>query len=156
MQNIETLTMEEMNTLIEHGFWVMKPCSNKIQQHFENELEYVLRDKSIGIHFNINREIPSNATDEQIRESSAYLNNDSKKQSRKMVKQFVDNMQIGDKIIIARGKEQSLYICDITSSHYFQDSEVTSFKIRRRINNIKKIPEEFERKSLVQTLRYYE
>ena len=56
----------------------MKPCPNKIQQDFENELEYVLRDKSIGIHFNINREIPSNATDEQIRESSAYLNNVSK------------------------------------------------------------------------------
>ena len=149
--------MEELNTLLSQGYWVMKPCSNKIQEHYDNELEYVLRDNSIGIHFNIMSPIPFNATDEQIRQSSpAYLNDNSKKQSRKMVKQFIDGMNIGDKLIIAKGKNQSLYICDITSSHYFQDSEVTSFKTRRRISNIRRVPEEFERRNLVQTLCYYE
>ena len=60
-----------------------------------------------------------------------------------MVKQFIDSMQIGDTIIIARGKRTKfVYMCDITSSHYFQDSEVTSFKIRRRINNIRRVPED--------------
>ena len=156
MEHFPMITMEELSTLLNQGYWVIKPCPNKKEEDYDNELEYVLRDKSIGIHFQINSALPINVTDEQIRQSSPLLINDSKKPSRKMVKQFIDGMNIGDKLIIGRGAKQSLFICDITSSHYFQDSETTEFKTRRRISNIRRIPEEFERKKLVSTLCYYQ
>ena len=74
-RDIPMITMEELSTLLSQGYFVMKPCGNKIQQDYDNELEYVLKDKSIGIHFRINTPLPFNVTDEQIRHSSPTLLN---------------------------------------------------------------------------------
>ena len=156
MEHFPMITMEELSTLLNQGYWVIKPCPNKKEEDYDNELEYVLRDKSIGIHFQINTALPINVTDEQIRQSSPLLINDSKKPSRKMVKQFIDEMNIGDKLIIGKGATKSLYICDIEGPHYFDDSEESTCKIRRRIRNIRRLPEEFQRTYFVSTLRYYE
>ena len=154
MEHFPMITMEELSTLLSEGYFVMKPCKNN--KNFENEHEYVLRTESIGIDYQINTPLPFNVTDEQIRHSSPYLDNDRKQRSRKMVKQFIDEMNIGDKLIIGKGATKSLYICDIEGPHYFGDSEESTCKIRRRIGNIRRLPEEFQRTYFVSTLRYYE
>lgn len=150
---IPVMTMDEMNLFISQGYWVIKAHSNN--EGFERELNYVIRDKSIGICFGINSSLKENSTDDDIRQSSTYLNQPKKESSRKMVKQFISDVRIGDKVIIGRGATQSLFVCKIASTPYFEQNEHNSYKTRRRITHIQKVPEEFERAYLQQTIRYY-
>ncbi len=150
---IPVMTMDEMNLFISQGYWVIKAHSNN--EEFDRELNYVIKDKSIGICFGINSPLKENSTDDDIRQSSTYLNQPKKESSRKMVKQFISDVRIGDKVIIGRGATQSLFICKIASTPYFEQNEHNSYKTRRRITYIRKVPEEFERAYLQQTIRYY-
>ena len=72
-----------------------------------------------------------------------------------MVKQFITKLNIDDKVIIGKGARQSLFACNITSTPYYEENEQNSYKTRRRIKNLKRIPEEFTRPYLQQTIRYY-
>ena len=124
-QDIPLMTNDEMQHFISQGYWVIKAHSNN--EDFERELNYVIRDKSIGICFGIHSPLKENATDDDIRQSSTYLNQPKKEASRKMVKQFISDVRIGDKVIIGRGATQSLFVCKIASTPYFEQTQHNSY-----------------------------
>ena len=146
------LTSEETNaTNIDH---VLKAWPNT--SDFQRQLEFILRDKSIGIDFGYYQELPPNVSPDMIEGLPTKMT-----QSKKMLCFFRNDIKIGDTIIIAQGLTGCRYLADIASSYYYQSSETLSPSVdgscvhRRRICNIRKLPDGFCRRAQIKTLAPY-
>lgn len=148
--DIPQLTQEEMDAT--HIDWVIKAWKNK-PRLFEKHLAHVLSDKSIGIHFGNLGALPVDVSDQFIRETWPQL----KSGSRSMLRTFRNDFKIGDTILISQGLEGCLYVAEIASTYYFQPDPDTEFcQHRMKIRNIRRVPDTFTRRPLVQTLSAYE
>ena len=146
--NIPTSTIDEINSL--NSYWVIKAWKNK--EGIQRQIDYIVKDKSIGIHFGNHGPFPTNVTDIQIVEKQP----ETKKPSRKMIQEFCNDIKIGDKIIIGKGKTGSLFVAEIASTYYYQPSDnIDDCQHRRRIKNIRRVPEEFIRQSQIKTLKHF-
>ena len=145
-----TLTHEEMSQL--DIKWVIKAWKNKNPQLFEKHLKYVLEDRSIGIHFGNLGELPINVTKAYLRETFPTLGpNDIS-----MLTTFRNDFKIDDTILISQGALKSLYVAEVASTYYFQPDPDPEFcQHRLKIKNIRKVPDGFTRRYLVQTLSPY-
>ena len=146
------ISHEEMATLIHSIKWVHKPGKN--DQNFETKhLGFTLQDKSIGVHFGNCAPLQENVTDEQIKASHP----ECKLPARKMLRTFRNDYNIGDTILIGQGRDKCLYVAEISSTYYFhpmEDEDICHH--RRRICNIRRVPDGFCRRPLIQTLSAYE
>jgi len=146
------LTSEEADTTSID--FVLKAWPNT--SDFERQLEFVLRDKSIGIDFGYYQELPSDVTPSMIEGLPARMT-----QSKKMLCSFRNDLKIGDTIIVAQGLTGCRYLADIASSYYYQSSETQIPSVdgscvhRRRICNIRKLPYGFSRRAQIKTLAPY-
>ena len=150
-QDIPFASSENMILYTSERYSVIK--AHKNNKKFDEALNYAITDRSIGICFDINSELTENATDEEIRQSSTYLNQERRSGSRKMVSDFLRNIRIGDKVIIGKGSQNSLFVCTIDSTPYYVERENT--RLRRRIKDIERVPENFERNYLRKTIQVY-
>ena len=128
--------------------WVVKSYRNN--KNFDKWLTWNLNDKSIGIHYGINKYIYMNFTLEDYKE----ICREATKQKYKQIMNFRKEMKIGDWIIIAQGKTKSLYLARIDSDYYYQelDGEEEFCRHRRKIKCIHKISDDFQRKSSMNTI----
>ena len=156
-QDISIASSENMSLYTSGKYWVIKPRewgkTTTEKNKFNEELNYVITDRSIGICFNIRSPLTENSTDEEIRQSSIYFNQDDHKPSVRMISDFLSKIDIGDKVIIGKGATESLFVCTIDSTPYFTDREAT--RLRRRIKDIERVPENFQRKYFRYTLQVY-
>jgi hypothetical protein len=150
VEEYPTLTHGEMSQLDIN--WVIKAWKNRIPKLFEQHLKYVLKDRSIGIHFGNLGELPINVTKAYLRETFPTLGPNE----ISMLKTFRNDFKIDDTILISQGALKSLYVAEVASTYYFQPDPDPEFcQHRLKIKNIRKVPDGFARRYLVQTLSPY-
>ena len=120
--------------------WYIKVA--KKGKYFDNILQKSLDDKSIGIGFGI--WIDYNLTTQQDRNNTWNDKLYSKKQKElreNNFDNFITQMNIGDIIFICKGENTILYMAEVSSDYYFDDSYTIvptySLAHRRHITNIK-------------------
>lgn len=138
--------------------WVIKAWKNKNKKIFEYRLHQLLADGSIGLNFGHYQELPSNVTDEHIMEAQRHIGHPgNKKASRNMLRSFRNDINIGDTIIIGQGATGCRYVAQIASGYYYHPDETDQdwCMHRRRICNVRRLPEGFTRKYFKSTLGRY-
>jgi hypothetical protein len=121
--------------------WYIKVASNG--KYFDDILDKSLSDKSIGIGFGIL--IDYNLTTQPDRNNTWNDKLCSKKQKElreNNFDNFVRQMNIGDIIFLCKGENTILYMAEVSSDYYFDDSYTIVFPTyslphRRHITNIK-------------------
>ena len=121
--------------------WYIKVA--KKGKYFDNILQKSLDDKSIGIGFGI--WIDYNLTTQPDRNNTWNDKLCSKKQKElreNNFDNFVRQMNIGDIIFLCKGENTILYMAEVSSDYYFDDSYTIVFPTyslphRRHITNIK-------------------
>ena len=138
--------------------WVIKAWKNHNLDNFEYRLHQLLADGSIGINFGHYQELPPNVTDEHIMEAQRHIGHpENKKASRNMLRSFRNDLKIGDYVIIGQGGTKSRYVAQISSGYYYHPDETDQdwCMHRRRICNVRRLPEGFTRRFLMGTLGRY-
>ena len=147
--DIPQLTQEEMDGI--HIDWVIKPGTND-DNFYTKHLPESLQDSSIGIHDYNLWELREIVTDEFLMITHGEFGPNQRRQMR----QFRNDFKPGHTILIGQGKVECLYVAEIASTYYFhpmEDKDICHH--RRRICNIRKVPDGFTRRPLVQTLSAY-
>ena len=143
--------------------WVIKAKSNESSSEYEARLHQHLEDGSIGINFGHYQELPSNVTDEHIVEAERQMveveqmETSNKKLSRNMLSCFRNDIKSGDYFIIGQGATGCRYVAQIESGYYYQPRpEDKGWAMhRRRMCNVRRLPEGFTRKYFKPTLGRY-
>jgi len=134
--------------------WIIKPTQSKRQDWNKFILE-LIDTSSIGIDYNIISDITE--LDEEALSEILDGNPCTSGHPRriKQIKDFIHNVNVGDKIIVGKGAYKSLYCATIESEPYFDSDTILTCKIRRKLTDIKKLPQGFTRKCSLQTIVKY-
>jgi len=109
------------------------------KNEFENTKNLCLKDKSIGIGFNGYYDgLPMNNCSDETEIADHFEN--KRRFSIKFFDWFVNKMQIGDLIMLGKGRDKILYIAEIASPCYFtNETKYKGMNHRRRLTNIIKM-----------------
>ena len=123
------------------NYWYIKVAGNG--KYFNEILQKSLNDNSIGIGFSIMKDF--NFTTQQDRNN--IWNNEGDSNKQKEIKEnnfdkFIKQMNIGDIVFLCKGVNTILYMAEILSNYYYDDSYTIQFPKyslphRRHITNIK-------------------
>ena len=140
---------------------IVKPCKNSgADGDFQTVLNYCLGDNSIGLHYGVGFDLTGLGNSNQIRRSlDAHWNNTvmisdnhegwPHRNTPSLLNKFINQLQIGDKIIIGQGARNALYLATISSSYYFDPSQIVGTSLtglecgffhRRKLTNITPLP----------------
>ena len=157
--------------------WLIKFVSSKDQRQFDQVERACITDKSIGIHYSITTPIfgqTSQAVRQELfknyenmgyrdtEKGVEWLSNWNTKKYYKQVHDFINNIKVGDQVILGCGAHKALYVAEVAGDSFFtneecwalqpaitgnppQSSAITGHQvgnfIRRRLKNIRKLPE---------------
>ena len=118
------------------NYWYIKVSSN--DRKFNNILQKSLNDKSIGIGYGINRNYTSMTRQDRHNIWNNLGHNDRGKKLREnYFNTFINKMNIGDIVFLTKGEYQILYMAQISSNYYYDES-YNGLNNRRLITNIRK------------------
>ena len=118
------------------NYWYIKVSSN--DRKFNNILKKSQNDKSIGIGYDINRNYTSMTRQDRHNIWNNLGHNDRGKKLREnYFNTFINKMNIGDIVFLTKGEYQILYMAQISSNYYYDES-YNGLNNRRHITNIRK------------------